>query len=211
MDEVPELPRHHSSQPSIFIGGTSIELVIDGDGGRHHLSVPKRHGAQLTENVARRMVLIYVQRRATGHISEPDRFIEVLNGAGAQLARIDDSDTWELRVDSIQRICDLAGIDFAMEHYDSEADLLEARPDWTPAHIALEVKHPVETDLRDLGMALWYGTAISFALLAAGGMQFIFGTPVRYAVLTLAVGGLAGATLISLWARFRWGMKRKGR
>jgi hypothetical protein len=208
INEVPELPRHHSSQQAIFFGGKETELVIDGDYGRHHIGVPTSPGDELSEDVAYRMISILVHRRATGHINEPDRFLVVLNAAGKQLARIDDSDSWEFQFDSLQRICALAGVVFEFEHYDNEGELLAARPTLTPAHIELEVDHPIETDVRDFGMALWYGAIISIGLWSAGGMEFIFGTPAKYAVLTLAAGGFVVATTITWWSRVRWRKKR---
>jgi hypothetical protein len=211
MDEVQELPRHHNSQLAIFYGGPELELVVDGDRGRHHLTVPSSSRLGSPDDVARRMISIIVDHRATGHIDEPDRWIEVLNAAGIQLARIDDSDSWAFRFDSLERLCALAGIDSAHEHYETEAEFLAARPAMTPAHIELEVEHPIEADVRDFGMALWYGTIFAILLGSASGMQFIFGTPVKYAVLTLAAAGLVIGTTISLWARIRWRRKRLDR
>ncbi len=88
----------------------------------------------------------------------------------------------------MRRICDLAGLTFAAETYATEAEMLAARPEWTPAHIELEVDHPVEADIRDFGMSLWWGTGIAVLLSGATGMQLIFATPVKYVVFT-ACGG----------------------
>jgi hypothetical protein len=205
--EVSDLPRHHSSQQAVFFGGEKMELVIDGDSGRRHMRVPTTPGDETSEEVACRMISILVHRRTTGHINEPDRFLVLLNPAGRQLARIDDSDSWEFRIDSLQRICALAGVVFEFEHYENEGELLAARPSLTPAHIELEVDHPVEADVRDFGMALWFGAIISIGLCSAGGMEFIFGTPAKYAVVTLAAGGLVVATTITWWSRLRWSNK----
>ncbi len=151
------------------------------------------------------------RHRATGHINDPDRFLVVLNSAGTEMARLDFSSSWELRTDSLRRICDLAGLAFAVEAYDTEAELLAARPQWTPAHVELEVEHPVEADIRDFGMALWWGTAIALCLLGGTGMQLVFCTPVRYAVVTAALGGFIVATVITTWTNMRWKKRRLGR
>jgi hypothetical protein len=42
-------------------------------------------------------------------------------------------------------------------------------------------------------------------------MQLVFGTPVRYAVLTAALGGLIVATVITMWTNIRWKKRRLGR
>jgi hypothetical protein len=96
------------------------------------------------------MVVIYARHRATGHINDPDRFLVVLNAAGTEVARLDFSSSWELRTGSLRRICDLSGLTFAVETYETEADLLKARPQWTPAHVELEVEHPMENSSSTL-------------------------------------------------------------
>lgn len=100
--------------------------------------------------IAHRMVVIYARHRATGHINDPDRFLVVLNAAGTEVARLDFSSSWELRTGSLRRICDLSGLTFAVETYETEADLLKARPQWTPAHVELEVEHPMENSSSTL-------------------------------------------------------------
>jgi hypothetical protein len=99
-------------------------------------------------------------------------------------------------------------MDFAVETYQTEAELLAARPQWTPAHVELEVEHPVEADVRDFGMALFLGTGIALSLLGAAGMELVFGTPVKYAVFTAAIGGLIVATVITTWSNVRWKKRR---
>jgi len=209
IDEIAELPHYHSSRPAIYFGGPDLELVVDGDSGRRHLPVPTNAGDGPPDEVACTFLSIMVVHRATGHVNEPDRYLEVLNASEEPLARIDDSASWEFRADSLQRICDLSGIAVEFEHYESEAELLTARPMFTPAHVELEVDHPIEADVRDFGNALWIGTIICFALVGAGGMEFIFATPVKYAVVTLAAAGLGVATTISMWSRIRWKKKKR--
>ena len=210
VEEMAQLPRHRLLANAVYFGGADAELVIDGQHGRHHLSTPATVGAPASAEVASRMVLIRVPRRTTGHVWRPDRFIEVLASTGEQLARIDNSDEWQFDVDALRGICALAGIDFAVEHYESEGDLLAHRPGWTPAHIELEAAYPVEAEVRDFGLSLWYGTGIASGLLGAvSGMQFILGTPVKYVLVTLAVGGLVVATALSSWGWFLLRRRRR--
>jgi hypothetical protein len=208
LDEITELPRHQHDQPVVFFGGPQRRLLLDTPHGRKILAAAGSCAGVPAENVAQKIVVIYALHRATGHIDDADRFLVVLNSAGDELARLDFSSSWELRTDSLRRICGLAGMAFAEERYPSEAELLATRPQWTPAHVDLEVEHPLEADIRDIGMSLWLGTGIALALVGAAGMQFVFGTPVKYVVLTAAVGGLITATVITAWSNVRWKKRR---
>jgi len=150
LDEVAELPRHQRNQAVVLFGGPGRRLMLDQPHGRRILAVPAYADGVPPESVAHKMVVIYARHRATGHINDPDRFLVVLNSTGTEIARLDFSSSWELRTDSLRRICDLAGLAFAVETYNTEAELLTARPQWTPAHVELEVEHPLEADIRDL-------------------------------------------------------------
>lgn len=204
LDEVTKLPRHRGNQPLVFFGGPRQRLLLDLPHGRRILAVPAAPNGADAAVLARKMVVVYCRHRATGHINTPDRWAIVLNAAGQTMARLDFSDSWELRTDSLRRICELAGMEFAVETYATESELLAARPQWTPAHIELEVEHPLEAEVRDFGMALWYGTGIAISLLGAAGMQLIFGTPVRFVVITAAVGGFIVASVITAWSNTTW-------
>lgn len=208
IDQVASLPKRRSNQPVVFFGGPRQRLLLDMPHGRRIIAVPANAEGLTQDAVACKMVVILTRHRAEGHVNDPDRFLVLLNVADVVVARLDFSDSWELRTDSLERICGVAGLAFAVETYESDEELLEARPEWTTASVALAIEHPVDANIRDFGMALWYGTGLA-VLLSSTGMELVFGTPVRFVVITLAAGGLIVASIIRIWSNVHWKSRQK--
>jgi hypothetical protein len=150
------------------------------------------------------LVYVTARHRASGHVNDPDRFLVVLDDQGRTVGRLDVSDSWELSVDGLRRICRDGGLAFSAERYPSDKELLAQRPQWVTAAAEMALEHPVAEDVREFGLALWFGTGIAVSLLGATGMELVFATPVRFVVFTMAAAGLVVASVIGAWGRISW-------
>jgi hypothetical protein len=197
---VEDLPSHRPNRVQVLVGNG--ELVLDTPHQRQTYALPASSGG--SGDRVQGLVLVSARHRASGHVNDPDRFLVVLGDQGRTVGRLDISDTWELSEDGLRRMCRYSGLQFSVERYGSDRELLARRPQWITANAELALEHPGAEDVREFGMALWLGTGIAFALLGATGMELVFATPVRYVAVTIAVGGVVVAGVIGAWGRMTW-------
>jgi hypothetical protein len=200
---VDALPPHHNGRIQVLTGHG--ELVVDDPHERHTYRLPNAggEGARI-----RGLVVGYADHRVTGHVNDPDRFLVVLGDQGQKVGRLDFSDTWELSTSGLRQMCRLSGLAFSVERYDSDRELLAARPTWVTPATELALEHPLAEDVRQFGLALWLGTGIALTLLGATGMELVFATPVRYVVFTIAGTGVVVAMVIAAWGRMTWAARQ---
>jgi hypothetical protein len=199
LDVVKEMPSHRPGHVQLLMGNG--ELVLDTPHERQTYALPTS-GA--SGDRVSGLVYVSARHRASGHVDDPDQFLVVLGGQGETVGRLDVSDTWELSVDGLRRMCRYSGLQFSLERYGSDRELLAKRPQWITAGAELALEHPGAEDVRELGLALWLGTGIAFGLLGATGMELVFATPVRYVAVTIALGGAVVAVVIAAWGRMTW-------
>jgi hypothetical protein len=201
LDVVEELPSHRMDHVQVLLGNG--RLVLDTPVERHTFALPGS-GVVTHDDEVKRLVLVVAARRAMGHVNDPDRFLVAIDGAGRTVGRLDVSDRWGLSATGLRRICSDGGLEFSVEHYRSDRELLAARPAWITASAELALEHPTAENVREFGLALWIGTGIALSLLGATGMELVFATPVRFVVFTMAGGGLVVAGVIGVWGRMTW-------
>jgi hypothetical protein len=200
LDVVDGLPSHRVDHVQVLLGNR--RLVIDTPVERHTFALPVSGTAG--DHEVKRLVLVFAARRAMGHVNDPDVFLVALDGAGRTVGRLDASDRWGLSVSGLRRICRDGGLEFSVEHYRSDRELLAARPEWITASAELALEHPAAENVREFGLALWLGTGIALGLLGATGMELVFATPVRFVVFAIAGVGLIVAAVIGAWGRMTW-------
>jgi hypothetical protein len=200
LDVVADMPSHRPGNVQVLMGNG--QLVLDTPHQRQTYALPGSGDG--SGDRAQSLVYVSARHRASGHVDDPDQFLVVLDGQGETVGRLDVSDTWELSVHGLRQMCRYSGLQFSVEHYGSDRDLLAKRPQWITASAELALEHPGAEDVRELGLALWLGTGIAFALLGATGMELVFATPVRYVAVTIALGGAVVAGVIGAWGRMTW-------
>jgi len=193
------LPRHRHGACALL--ARPEVLVFEGPRHRTTMRTP-RAGGPPGGDVARSVVLAFVRHRPVGHVNSPKRFLLALDGHGGLLAELDFSDSWEPDVNALEAVCGATGLEFEIQRYQYEPELLAAHPGWVGGADELAIDHPVEEGVREWGMALFYGV-LAALLLSSAGMSLAFGTPVGTVLGIVALAGGVVAAGLTVWSRSR--------
>lgn len=203
------LPHHVLTTSSIRVLANRDELVFDTPWHRTRCDVPSSTADRHGRHHAKRVVLVLVHQRPIGHLGELVRRLFALDDDGHVVARLDDTDHWEMCPDCLERICSVTGLAFEIARFETEAELIQRHPDWANPIYELAIEHPREEEIREFGLAFWIGALIAGGLAGASGMALIYATPVSFVVDLLAALGLFVALTLTLWARLKWWRRQK--
>jgi hypothetical protein len=202
--EVVEGHHHHGSQ-AIFIGNG--ELFMRDGLQRCHCRTPGHGGAEQNLPLVAKVVSVFVHHRPVGAINQTDRLVVALDRDDGILGRMDTSYSWEMSTRCLQQMCTAVGLDYDVERYDYFPEMWAAHPKWVDAEVEFEVDHPKEEDAREVGMFVWYASALAVLLGGAYMIAFVR-SPLGPWYRALAFAGLALAAVLTLWAKSKRRMRR---
>jgi hypothetical protein len=199
---------HHQGSRAIFMGHG--ELLMGGGTHRSHCRTPSYGGGNPHLPLATKLVSVFVHHRPVGALSETDRLILALGADDGVAGRMDTSGSWEMNTDCLRQMCAAVGLEYAVERYDYFPQMWEAHPEWVDAKVEFEVDHPAEEEAREVGLLIWYASALTI-LLGGGYMLAFVRSPLGPWYRALAFSGLALATALTLLSKSKTRMRRSMR
>jgi hypothetical protein len=163
-----------------------------------------------------KVVVVVIRRRAIGWTRLPINLILFFDAHETLLTLLDSSveygrnspGTWEFNLQSLQKLCWSAGIDFQTEAYETARQFLVSRPTWAPPKMEFEVDHLQTERVREWGLAIALGIPMASSLLVVAGGFLIYFGPVGWFVEGLEVIGMIVAVVLTVWSHSRWRMMR---
>jgi hypothetical protein len=172
-----------------------------------HCRTPVYRGEERHLPLATKLVSVFVHHGTVGTLNEIQRLVFALDPEDGIVGRLDTSNSWEMNANYLQQMCDKVGLEYGLESYDNFPQMWQVHPKWVDAKVEFEVDHPEEEEIREIGMFVWYASALTILLGGAYMIAFVR-SPLGPWYRALAFSGLAVATAFTLWAKSRSRMRR---
>lgn len=190
---------------AIYLSAT--EVIFRNGIRRFRFAVP-RSGAPTTSKhpLVAKLVAVVIHHRPVG--PGEVRVVYALDATDTVIGRVDNSETWEFRLDLLEKACALIGVAFERESFRYANELLDRFPNLADPLLEFETHHPIEEDVREYSMAIFYGGVFAVGLTGSTGMFIVITTPVSVVYRGLLAASCLVLTVLTLWAMSRRRMRR---